>query len=534
MRRALVLATAAAALVAAPNAVAGSFTGVTVAKDSKRKAAVVVTGRTARTVRLGRSFARARVGRRVAVTASRRADGTYEARRLRTLGRASRARFRAVVVKQDRAGRRVILSAGGSVFAVGRRSGGRTLASVSGGRLAPGDRVVVSIGLSALRVWSTGMEETGRSRLVVLEGIFLKKTGDGFDVAVVERGAVHVEVPEGAVVPDFEPGDQVSMVVLIGKDGTFTFIRGKDEGETKPEKPRYKEGIEAYGVLAEKAPYSVVVRTEDDRRITCAVPAGMELSLFRVGERVKIHCVSRENRDVLVKIQSDYGWVKADGSGELSVYGALAKGSGTVSVRRADGMTVFCSVPAGVDLTPFRSGERVKLHCHLGGGGFVFASISSESASLGEDGVLQVFASGLLQPRTGVPVTVRRPDGTMFSCDAPADFDLSFFSVGESVSLTCRVDGAVKTLLKARSERYEVGADGSVQLYLYGTLDAKSDASVTVRGSDGHTVTCQVPAGTDLTAFGVGTTVKMHCFRRDGQFRLAYLKSEHAVIELER
>ena len=534
MRRALLLAAAVGALVAVPNAAAGSFTGIAVAKDSKRKAAVVVSGHTARTVRLAGRFKHVRLGQRVAVTASRRADGTYDARRVRTVGRAKRASFGAVVVKSDRAHRRVILSAGGTVFAVRGRAGVRALASTGGGGLAPGDRVVVELGLSSLRVWSTGMKETGRSKLVELEGIFLAKKGDGFEVAVVERGAVHVEVPEGAVLPDFEPGDQVSMVVLIGKDGSFTFIRGKDEGETKPGKPRYKDGIEANGVLAEKAPYSVVVRTEDDKRVTCAVPSGMDLSLFRVGERVKAYCVSRENRDVLTKMHSNYGWVKADGSGELSVYGALTKGNGSVSVRREDGMSVSCSVPGGVDLSPFRSGERVKLHCHLGEGGFVFSSISSDSASLGEDGVLQVFASGLLQARSGVPVTVRRPDGTMFSCNAPADFDLSFFSVGESVSLTCRVDGGVNTLLKVRSERYEVGADGSVELYLHGTIDAKNETSVTVRGSDGHTVTCQVPPGTDLNAFGVGATVKMHCHRRDGQFRLAYLKSESAVIELER
>jgi hypothetical protein len=530
MRRALLLATATAALVAAPNAVAGSFTGVTVAKDSKRKAAVVVTGRTARTVRLGRSFASVRLGQRVAVTASRRADGTYTAGRFRALGRVTRAKFGAVVVKHDKARARVILSAGGSVFAVANR--GRSMASASGNGLNAGDRVLASVRLSGIKAWSTGMQETGRARLVELEGIFLERRGDGFDIAVVERGAVHVEVPEGAVLPDFEPGDQVSMVVLIGKDGSFTFIRGKDEGETKPEKPRYKEGIEAAGVLAEKAPYSVVVRTEDDKRVTCAVPSGMDLSLFRVGERVKVHCVSRENRDVLIKIQSNYGWVKADGSGELSVYGALNKGNGTVSVRREDGMSVSCSVPAGIDLSPFRPGERVKLRCHLGEGGFVFGSIWSESASLGEDGVLQVFASGLLQPRTGVPVTVRRPDGTMFSCNAPADLDLTHFSTGESVHLTCRVDGGVNTLLKVRSERYEVGADGSVQVYLHGTIDAKTAESVTVRASDGHTVTCSVPAGTNLGAFGVGTTVKMHCHKLDGQFRLEYLKSESAVIEI--
>jgi hypothetical protein len=122
----------------------------------------------------------------------------------------------------------------------------------------------------------------------------------------------------------------------------------------------------------------------------------------------------------------------------------------------------------------------------------------------------------------------------MFSCDAPADFDVSYFMVAETVSLTSRVDGEINTLLKVRSERYEVGADGSVNVYIYGTLDTKTETSVTVRGGDGHTVTCAVPAGTDLSAFGLGISVKAHCHRLDGQFRLAHLKSEHAVVELER
>ena len=87
-------------------------------------------------------------------------------------------------------------------------------------------------------------------------------------------------------------------------------------------------------MLAEKAPYAVTVRTEGDERVKCAVPAGMDLAIFRVGERVKVHCVTRENREVLVKIHSKYGWVKANGTGELHAHGVLTKGDGTVAVRR--------------------------------------------------------------------------------------------------------------------------------------------------------------------------------------------------------
>lgn len=527
------MAAALAAVVAAPTAAAGSFTGVTVAKDAKRKAVVVVSGRSVRTVRAA-GYARLRVGQRIVVRASRRADGTYQATSVRSTGRAAKIRFGAIVVKHDRAIRRLILSAGGSVFAV-RVGSGRSYAGADGGWLQAGDRVEVVASLAAAATWSGDARQTGRAKLVELEGIFLNTKGDGFDLAVVARGLVHVDVPEGAVLPDFEPGDQVSMVVLIGRDGSFTFIRGLDESERpKRHKPRPKEGFEAHGALAEKDPYSVTVRTEGDERVKCAVPSGMDLSIFRIGERVKIHCVSRENRDVLVKIHSNYGWVKADGSGEFSVHGALTKGNGTVSVRREDGMSMSCSVPSGVNLDPFRTGEAVKLYCRLGADGFVFGAIYSENASLDSDGVLRLHGSGLLQERTGVPISVRRPDGSLFSCNAPADFQLSYFTVGERVKMTCRVDGAASTLLSVDSERYSVGADGSVEVYLYGAVSATTETSVSVTASDGAVVSCSVPAGTDLTKFPVGTNVKMHCHRIAGEFRLEYLKSEHAVLEIGR
>lgn len=278
----------------------------------------------------------------------------------------------------------------------------------------------------------------------------------------------------------------------------------------------------------------MTVRTEGDERVKCAVPSGMDLSIFRVGERVKLYCVSRENRDVLVKIQSDYGWMKADGTGEFYAHGALTKGNGTVAVRREDGMTMSCSVPSGVNLDLFRNGEAVKLYCRLGADGFVFAAIYSENASLDSDEVLRLHASGLLQERTGVPISVRRADGSLFACNAPADLQLSYFAVGERVRMTCRVDAGANTLLSVASDRYTVGADGSVEVYIYGAVDATTETSVSVTATDGAVVSCSVPAGTDLSKFPGGTNVKMHCHKIAGQFRLEYLKSEHAVLEIGR
>jgi hypothetical protein len=530
MKKAFTLGALAVAFVLPGAADAARFAGVVVAKDGKRKAVVVASKPSVRTVRVGGAFERLRVGQRVSVDASRRRDGTYDAARIRRTGRVGSVRFRAVVVQEQRAMRRLIVSAGGSVFGVGTR---RTPGNAAGGGLTAGTKVHVLASVSRAGLRASKVKETGRARLVELEGIFLESTETGFDLAVLERGLVHVEVPEGAVLPAFDPGDQVSMVVLIGKDGSFTFIRGLDEGE-RGKKPKPREGeLESQGVLSAKTAFAVTVKREDGTKVECAVPSGLDLGIFRVGEHVKLSCVTREDRLVLVKLRSEYGWVMANGTGELYAHGLLVKGSGTVSVRRSDGMDLRCAVSRDLDLAPFRSGEAVKLHCRLGADGWVLTGIRSESAELDEHGVLHVFATGLLQPRApGGPVSVRRPDGTLFSCSAPDDFALSYFAASERVSLRCRVDGGAKVLLVAESERYRVGADGSVEFTVQGTLTQRTDTSLTVRTADGTDFTCSVPPGLGLSAFPVGTQVKLHCHRLDGAFRLGFIKSEHAAVEV--
>ena len=126
-----------------------------VAKDAKRKAVVTVTRGSARTVRAPSKFRRLRVGQRVAVDARTLPDGTYAAATVRGQGRVSQVRFRGIVVRHDRRARRLILSAGDSVFAA--RMAGRS------------------------------------TSLLELEGIFLYASKGGFDMksetAVVEGKA---------------------------------------------------------------------------------------------------------------------------------------------------------------------------------------------------------------------------------------------------------------------------------------------------------------------------------------------------------
>ena len=101
MKRVLLLAAAGiAALAFALPATAGTvtFRGVVVAKDSARKSIVTVSRNgVVRTVRARGALKRVRVGRLVAVQAASLPDGTFAASKVRPLGRAGRAHFRATV-----------------------------------------------------------------------------------------------------------------------------------------------------------------------------------------------------------------------------------------------------------------------------------------------------------------------------------------------------------------------------------------------------------------------------------------------------
>jgi hypothetical protein len=531
MKRAVVFA-AVVVLAAAFNGAADAarWSGVIVAKDAKRKAVVTVSRGSVRTVRAPSKFRRLRVGQRVAVTARARPDGTFAAARIRRQGRASRVRFRGVVVRHDRRAARLILSAGDSVFAA-RMSGRAPAAAAPDRGLQPGDKVAVDGEVGDGDLKAGDVDEIGHASVLALEGIFLYTTRDGFALAVVHRGLVQVGVPEGTLVPPFKAGDQIALLVRVGEDGSFTFLKGRQD-ERDYGKFKDKGEFQAQGVLVGKSPLSVSVRGEKGT-LTCAIPAGVDLSYFRIGEKAKLLCVSRDGDLVMIKLHSDHGWLRGDGSGELSMHGVLtAKSATSISARREDGTLGTCALRNPVDLSLFRLGEKVKLHCQLEAGKWIFASLHGENASIDEDGHVELYVYGTFQGRSGLEVVVRRADGSPFGCNAPAELDLSYFTTGEQVKVHCRLDAGARTLLAVRSERFTVGADGSVELYAYGTLGEKTETTLTVTAPDGRTFTCSFAAELDLSRFPLGTQVKLHCHLLGGAFRLEYMKSETAVVEV--
>jgi hypothetical protein len=123
-------------------------------------------------------------------------------------------------------------------------------------------------------------------------------------------------------------------------------------------KEKGKGEYHAEGVLVGKSPLSVSVRAAKGT-LTCAIPAGLDLSFFRIGEKAKLVCVSRDGDLVMIKLRTENGWLSGNRSGELGVHGVLTtKSASSIGVRREDTTLITCSLPAGLDRSLFRWARR--------------------------------------------------------------------------------------------------------------------------------------------------------------------------------
>ena len=220
MKRVLVLV-AAIGLILPAAANAGAFRGVVIAKNAKRNALVTAAANgTVRTVRAPKAFRRIGLGTLVAIKAARLPDGTFAARGTKQLRKAKRARIRATVVK--RAGKKLYLSAGNSVFSFGLRGS-------AGAKLRPGDRVNASAGFGKATLFCDDVKSVGHHDRLEVEGIYLSTEGGVLSLAVHGRGLVKVTVPDDLELPDLKAGDEISLVATVEPDGTLMLVSVDNE-----------------------------------------------------------------------------------------------------------------------------------------------------------------------------------------------------------------------------------------------------------------------------------------------------------------
>jgi hypothetical protein len=524
------VAFAAVAVMLTGTANAASFKGVVVSKDAKRKALVTASPGAVRTVRAPGRFARFHVGQRVSVTAAKRSDGTYLASAVRSAGRAKHVRFGAVIVTAGAS--RLIVVAGGSVFAL--RINGAGALSLKNGGLEPGDKVDVDADVKGdhIEADSGDVDETGHVEMLVLEGIFLFPKGDGFDLAVVHRGLVHISVPTGMVVPDFKAGDQIVVAVTVSAVGKFSFVKGQGEGKTKTEPPTGE--AYAYGPLTERTSLSIGVKRENGEMLRCGITSGLDLSMFRLGEKVKLYCAAKEGRLLMKKMASDHASVTGDGQGEFFSEGTLIEASADGAALALEEGSIRCLNRAHLDLSLFVLGEHALMGCRLADHEYRLFKLKNERAYVyaGSDTSTELFVYGVITERS-TSLVVRRDDGSTKACSVPAGMDLQGFRIGDRVKMQCHLAGGSFGLVQVYSENAVANADGSGAFTTYGTVYYKNGEGLAVQREDHSIVTCHVAAGTNLEAFPLGTVVKIRCKRHEGSMQLAELQSATDHITLE-
>jgi hypothetical protein len=306
-------AIAAAALTpAAADAATKTYNGTVVAKDAKRQTVVTTDARGAvRTFRVKSGANSYRIGQKVAVRGTDRADGTYDAGRVKRSGKAGKARVRAAIV-QNKNGR-YLVSAGGSTFSI------RAKARVAA---APGDIVVADVTLGSGGPAAETIREVGQAGAVELEGIFLGLADGKIELAVERRGRVFVTVPPELTV-DATPGDEIELIASVQADGSFVLLTldGDDEGDDEDgDDNRPDHGIdldmedgeaEVDGVITALSAESITVQAgSPTASITCAVPAGVSLEGFAVQDEVEMKCELVNGSFELRELESENAEVK--------------------------------------------------------------------------------------------------------------------------------------------------------------------------------------------------------------------------------
>src|SRR5438477_3522316 len=275
MKRFLVLAVALVGLVLPAAANAGAFQGVVISKNAKRKAVVTASANgVVRTVRAPKTFRQLGMGMLVTVAARKLPDGTFVATRTNRIGRVKHARVTATVVK--RAGRKLFLSAGKSVFAFGLRG-------AAAAKLHAGDRVRASASFGKAQLFCDDVTSVGHDDEIELEGIYLSTEEGVLSLAVHGRGLVRVSIPDDFDLPELSPGDEVSLRAAVEPDGTFT-IAGIDDEDASEDGSGGDDGVDigdnsftVTGAISSLTETSVAVTVEHHPEpVRCAVPTSFE------------------------------------------------------------------------------------------------------------------------------------------------------------------------------------------------------------------------------------------------------------------
>lgn len=134
------------------------------------------------------------------------------------------------------------------------------------------------------------------------------------------------------------------------------------------------DGAEVKGPLTALTETSVTVEGPSGP-VTCAIPAGVAFPGLATDQEVEIECELVDGALVLGELESKQLEFELDDGVELE--GELTLSDASVTVASADGVTITCTVPAGLDLTGFSSGAQAEAECALVDGVLVLQELES-------------------------------------------------------------------------------------------------------------------------------------------------------------
>jgi hypothetical protein len=390
-RAAIFAAVVGAAVAVLPTAAsAASFKGVVVAQDSARHAIVTASANGAvRTVRVTKAV---RVGARVNVSATRGADGTYRAQRVKVTGNGAKVKIRGVLVKRQAGLRRYLVSAGRSVVVVRFANTKRTKDDDDE---KPGDQLLINANVTSGTPVATNVQTVGQANALGLEGIFLGPgtTPNTIRIAVAHRGEVFITVPTGFVLPTLAPGDIVEASVTVDPTtSAFTLVslqlsNGDNNDDDGVEVDEDDGELHAHGAVTVLSATSITVQPgQNAAPVTCAIPTGVTTGTIKVTDMVAIKCVLVNTVWTLEKLRLDTGDDDGDhgdhNGNETRVKGVVtALTTALITVDPGNGQApVTCTIPAGMTVTGIALTNSVELQCSGVAGALVLTRVHLEDA----------------------------------------------------------------------------------------------------------------------------------------------------------
>lgn len=446
-------ATLAAPAMAATTSHSRTFTnrasvtsGVVISKNVLRHTLVVTSmSGLVRTIRLSSGVvAKARLGEKINSRTIRLADGTYKAAAITSMGHATKAKVRATIVASHSG--RTLLSAGGSVFVV---LTGRAAHDQSTNSSSTGEVVEVSVDISQNSLDQTGVQSTGQTNLIGLDGVLSAVSATSLTIAVEDGANTTIAVPLSLTLPStIAVGDRIEVLVDYSNQ-TFTLVTIKDDSLASNDQGQGvsqgdNQNLQVEGLVVAASATSVTVQPGDQAAaVTFAVPSTFDVSTIAVGDQVDAQGLMAAGVLTLSSFKVQQGDGQNSGDQQTTeitgIVTALSATSVTITSPNSS-VEVTATIPSGFDTSSLVMGATIHLTADVVAGVLTVTHVEVPDA-------YSVDISGTVVSMSTTTIVLLSSDSQVpTSFTIPATLSVPSFAVGANVEVKGDLVGGVAVL----------------------------------------------------------------------------------------